>query len=104
MAEQAQVPQSAQPNPLVIGDTFTPPIHTDGIFSIRMLDDSVRIVLFSYMAAASEPPKPVVTGCINMSLKAFLKSVEVAEDYVKNLEQAGVIKRTPDTSAGTPMA
>lgn len=68
-------------------------MHTDGFYSIRMIGDSIRITLFSYMAAAEEQPKPVITGVLNMSLPAFLKSAEIMEDYIKNLEQAGVIKK-----------
>lgn len=94
MADQAPNQQTVPVSPLVIGDTFNPPIHTDGIYSIRMLGDAVRITIFSHMAAADEQPKPVITGCINMSLQSFLRSVEVMEDYVKNLEKAGVIKKT----------
>lgn len=94
MADQAQTSQVAPVPALTIGDTFNPPIHTDGIYSIRMIGDTVRVVIFSHMAAAEEQPKPVITGCINMSLQSFLRSVEVMEDYVKNLEKAGVIKKT----------
>jgi len=93
MADQAQTPQT-QTKPLVIGDTFTPPIHTDGFYSIRMLGDTVRITFFSYAASADEQPKPVITGTLAMSLPAFLKSAECMEDYIKNLEKAGVIKKT----------
>lgn len=97
MAEQVQIPQQNQTTPaqaLTIGDTFTMPFHTDGIYSIRMVGDSVRIMLYSHMAAANEPVKPVLTGSINMSLQSFLRSVEVAEDYIKHLEEAGIIKKT----------
>ena len=94
MAEQTQIPAQTPAKPLVIGDSFNPPIHTDGFYSIRMLGDSVRITFFSYMAAADEQPKPVLTGSLVMSLPAFLKSAECVEDYIKNLEKAGVVKKT----------
>ena len=68
-------------------------MHTDGFYSIRMLGDAVRITMFSYVAAAEEQPKPVITGVLTMSLATFLKSFEMMEDYVKNLEKAGVIKK-----------
>ena len=84
-----QQPQRA----LVIGDTFQAPIHTDGFYSIRMIDDTVRIATFSYVAAAEEQPKPVITGVLTMSLSTFLKSFAMMEDYIKNLEKAGVIKK-----------
>ena len=87
--------QAVPAKPLTIGDTFVAPIHMDGIYSIRMVDDTVRVMIYSHMAAADEPVKPVLTGSVNMSLQAFLRSVEVAQDYIKNLEKAGVIKKTP---------
>ena len=91
--QQMQPPQQQLQRALVIGDTFQMPIHTDGFYSIRMLGDAVRITMFSYVAAAEEQPKPVITGVLTMSLATFLKSFEMMEDYVKNLEKAGVIKK-----------
>ena len=75
-------------------DYLPAPVHTDGIFSIRMIGDTIRITTFSYVAASEEQPQPVITGVIAISLPAFLKSVEVIDDYVKNLEKAGVVKKT----------
>ena len=77
-----------------IMETIPAPIHTDGFYSVRMIGDTIHITTFSYVAASEEQPKPVITGTIAMSLPAFLKSVEVIEDYVKNLEKAGLIKKS----------
>ena len=94
MADQTSNNQTQAQQQLAIGDTFTPPIYTDGFFSIRMLGDVVRITFFSYMASGNEKPKPVITGELAMTLPAFLKSAECVEEYIRNLEQAGVIKKS----------
>ena len=90
MADQQE---QTQAKALAIGEFISTPIHTDGFYSIRMISDSVRITMFSHVAAADEPPKPVITGILVMPLQAFLKSVDVFNDYTKSLENAGVIRK-----------
>ena len=97
MPDQNQTaPQTTatQTKALVIGDNMNPPMHTDGFYSIRMIGNSVHITMFSYMAAGNETPRAIITGTIVMDLQAFLKSVDVFNDYTKSLENAGVIRKS----------
>lgn len=82
-------------------------VYTDGIEEITVSGTIVRIDLVSLSPTerdASNLPKKVFRQRLIFSAEAFANSVDVMQNALQGLVEAGVIKRTaPTATAATPI-
>ena len=67
-------------------------VFVDGMTSVKLMDGVVRMEFFNNLGT-SRNPEPESCGEIVMSQQAFLRAFNAMEDLVRQLVQAGVVKR-----------
>jgi len=83
-------------------------VYTDGVDEITVGGSIVRVDLVSLSPTerdANNVPKKVFRQRLIFSIEAFANSVEVMQNALQGLVEAGVVKRTqPKTSPDAPAA
>jgi len=83
-------------------------VYTDGVDEITVGGSIVRVDLVSLSPTERDPnnvPKKVFRQRLIFSIEAFANSVEVMQNALQGLVEAGVVKRTQaKTSAEAPAA
>ena len=67
-------------------------VFVDGMSSVKLMDGVVRMEFFNNLGTTREP-QPQPCGEIVMSQQAFLRAYNAMEDLMRQLVQAGIVKR-----------
>ena len=67
-------------------------VFVDGMTSVKLMDGVVRMAFFNNLGT-SRDPAPQPCGEIVMSQQAFLRAFNAMEDLMRQLVQAGIVKR-----------
>jgi len=74
-------------------------IFVDGMSSVKLMDGVVRMEFFNNLGS-SRDPRPEPCGEIVMSQQAFLRAYNAMEDLMRQLVQAGIVKRHTEGGEG----